>query len=116
MAKEYDVIIIGGGVVGCMIARFLSQYQLDILLIEKEIDIGMGTSSANSAVIHAGYNALPGTLKANRIIFAPRSAAGQPYSLIHQRGRVLRSDHPHPATGLFLFQDHQISRCTSAKA
>jgi len=64
MAKEYDVIIIGGGVVGCMIARFLSQYQLDILLIEKEIDIGMGTSSANSAVIHAGYNALPGTLKA----------------------------------------------------
>ena len=64
MAKEYDVIIIGGGVVGCMIARFLSQYQLDILLIEKEIDIGMGTSSANSAVIHAGYNALAGTLKA----------------------------------------------------
>ena len=64
MAKEYDVIIIGGGVVGCMVARFLSRFKLDILLIEKEVDIGMGTSSANSAVIHAGYNALPGTLKA----------------------------------------------------
>ncbi len=64
MAKEYDVIIIGGGIVGCMVARFLSRYKLDILLIEKEVDIGMGTSSANSAVIHAGYNALPGTLKA----------------------------------------------------
>ena len=62
--KEYDIIIIGGGVVGCMTARFLSQYQLDILLIEKEADIGSATSSANSAVMHAGYDALPGTLKA----------------------------------------------------
>ncbi len=62
--KEYDIIIIGGGVVGCMTARFLSQYQLYILLIEKEADIGSATSSANSAVMHAGYDALPGTLKA----------------------------------------------------
>ena len=64
MTKDYDVIIIGGGVVGCMVARYLSRYKLDILLIEKESDIGMGTSSANSAVMHAGYDALPGTLKA----------------------------------------------------
>lgn len=62
--KKYDLVIIGGGVVGCMIARFLSRYQLDILLIEKEADIGMGASSANSAIVHAGYDALPGTLKA----------------------------------------------------
>ena len=64
MAKRYDVIIIGGGVVGSMVARFLSRYELDILLIEKEVDIGMGTSSANSAVMHAGYDPIPGTLKA----------------------------------------------------
>jgi glycerol-3-phosphate dehydrogenase len=64
MKNEYDVIIIGGGVVGCMVARFLSRYQLDILLIEKEADIGMGASSANSAIVHAGYDPLPGTLKA----------------------------------------------------
>lgn len=64
MAKKYDVIIIGGGVVGCMVARFLSRYNLKILLIEKEVDIGMGTSSANSAAVHAGYDALPGTNKA----------------------------------------------------
>lgn len=63
MAEVYDVIIIGGGVVGSMIARYLSQYELSILLIEKESDIGMGTSSANSAILHAGYDALPGTLK-----------------------------------------------------
>lgn len=60
----YDFIIIGGGVVGCMLARFLSRYQGSILLIEKELDLGMGASSANSAIIHAGYDPLPGTLKA----------------------------------------------------
>ena len=64
MAKKYDVIIIGAGIVGSMVARFLSKYTLDILLVEKEVDVGMGTSSANSAAVHAGYDALPGTNKA----------------------------------------------------
>ena len=41
-----------------------TKYKLDILLIEKEVDVGMGTSSANSAAVHAGYKALPGTNKA----------------------------------------------------
>jgi len=61
---SYDVVIIGAGVVGCLTARFLSRYQLRILVIEKESDVGAGTSSANSALIHAGYDPLPGTLKA----------------------------------------------------
>jgi glycerol-3-phosphate dehydrogenase len=47
-----------------MTARFLSRYNLKILLIEKEADIGMGASSANSAIVHAGYDPLPGSLKA----------------------------------------------------
>src|SRR5512140_2999559 len=64
MKNEFDMIIIGGGVVGCMIARWLSRYELEILLIEKEADIGMGASSANSAIVHAGYDPIPGTLKA----------------------------------------------------
>jgi glycerol-3-phosphate dehydrogenase len=64
MTQSYDVIIIGAGIVGAMTARFLSKYDLKILWIEKEADIGMGTSSANSALVHAGYDALPGTLKA----------------------------------------------------
>lgn len=64
MQKKYDFIIIGGGVVGCMIARFLSRYQGSILLIEKEADIGMGATSANSAIVHPGYDPLPGSLKA----------------------------------------------------
>ena len=62
--KQYDVIIIGGGVVGCMTARALARYDLSILLIEKEVDIGMGASGANSAAIHSGHDPLPGTLKA----------------------------------------------------
>ncbi len=70
MPEQFDVIIIGGGVVGAMAARFLSRYQLRILLIEKEADIGMGTSSANSAIVHAGYDPLPGTLKARMNVAA----------------------------------------------
>jgi len=64
MSQTCDVLIIGGGVVGCMVARFLSQYDQKIILIEKEADVGMGASSANSAIIHAGHDPLPGTLKA----------------------------------------------------
>ena len=62
--KTYDVIIIGGGIVGTMTARELSRYALSVLLIEKEVDICMGTSAANSAAIHAGHDPMPGTLKA----------------------------------------------------
>lgn len=60
----YDVIIIGAGIAGCAIARELSRYKLSICVVEKEEDVCCGTSKANSAIIHAGYDALPGTLKA----------------------------------------------------
>ena len=63
MAEQYDIIVIGAGVVGSMVARFLSQYKLEILLIDKAADVGTATSSGNSAVIHAGYDAHHGTLK-----------------------------------------------------
>ncbi|MHC1748766.1 MAG: NAD(P)/FAD-dependent oxidoreductase [Cellulosilyticaceae bacterium] len=59
----HDVIIVGGGVIGCAIARELSRYSLDILLLEKENDVCCGTSKANSAIVHAGFDAKPGTLK-----------------------------------------------------
>ena len=60
----YDVAIIGAGVTGSTIARELSRYQLRICVIEKEEDVCDGTSKANSAIIHAGFDAEPGTLKA----------------------------------------------------
>ncbi|RRD94153.1 FAD/NAD(P)-binding oxidoreductase [Clostridiales bacterium COT073_COT-073] len=58
-----DVLIIGGGVVGCAIARNLSQYNLDTSIVEKDNDICMGTSKANSSMIHSGYNINGSTLK-----------------------------------------------------
>ncbi|MDI6600780.1 MAG: NAD(P)/FAD-dependent oxidoreductase [Thermoanaerobacteraceae bacterium] len=60
----YDVLIIGGGVTGSAIAREMSRYKLNICLLEKEEDVCTGTSKANSAIIHAGYDPEPGTLKA----------------------------------------------------
>lgn len=62
--KSYDVIIIGGGVVGAAVARELSRYELSICLLEKEEDVCSGTSKANSAIVHAGFDAMPGTWKA----------------------------------------------------
>lgn len=60
----YDVAIIGAGVVGSAIARELSRYHADICVIEREEDVCNGTSKANSAIIHAGFDAAPGSLKA----------------------------------------------------
>ncbi len=60
----YDVIIIGGGVVGCAIARELAAQDRKIALFERASDVCEGTSKANSGIIHAGYDATPGTLKA----------------------------------------------------
>lgn len=60
----FDVVIIGAGVVGTSIARDLSRFDISVLLLDKEMDVANGTTKANSAIIHAGYDALPGTLKA----------------------------------------------------
>ena len=60
----YDVAIIGAGVVGGMIARTLSAYNLKICILEKENDVAMGATKANSAIVHAGFDAECGSLKA----------------------------------------------------
>ncbi len=59
----YDVTIIGGGVIGCAIARELSRYRLGVLLVEKECEVGFGTSKSNSGIIHAGHHGSPAMLK-----------------------------------------------------
>ena len=62
--ENYDVIIIGAGVTGTAIARELSRYQCRVCVLEREEDVCCGTSKANSAIIHAGYDAEPGSWKA----------------------------------------------------
>ena len=59
-----DVIIIGGGVIGCGIARELARYQADVAVLEKGNDVSVGTSKANSGIVHGGFDAKPNTLKA----------------------------------------------------
>ncbi|MBN2853433.1 MAG: NAD(P)/FAD-dependent oxidoreductase [Clostridia bacterium] len=59
-----DIVIIGAGVIGSFVARSLSKYQLSICVTDRHIDAAMGASGANSGIIHAGYDAIPGTLKA----------------------------------------------------
>ncbi len=62
--KEFDVVVIGAGVTGCAVARELSRWALTVCVAEREEDVCSGTSKANSAIVHAGYDAEPGSLKA----------------------------------------------------
>ncbi len=59
-----DIIVIGSGVIGCAIARELSRYKADILVLERGNDVSVGTTKANSGIVHGGHDAKPGTKKA----------------------------------------------------
>ena len=65
--RTYDVAIVGAGVVGTAIARELSRYELDIVLVEASRDVGTGTSKANTAILHTGFDARPGSLEARLV-------------------------------------------------
>ncbi len=58
------IIVIGGGVIGCSVARELTAYKADVTVIERGNDVAVGTSKANSGIVHAGFDAHPGTNKA----------------------------------------------------
>ncbi len=64
MAERYDIAIVGAGIVGCCIARHLSQFDVSICLIEAGNDVALGASKANGGLVHAGYDPAPGTVKA----------------------------------------------------
>lgn len=64
MKNNFDILIIGGGAVGCAVARELARYDVSIGLLEKEADVASGASGRNSAVVHAGFNNKPGSLMA----------------------------------------------------
>ena len=60
----YDVAVVGAGVVGAAVARLLSHHRLRVVLIEAGADVGAGTSKANTAILHTGFDATPGTVEA----------------------------------------------------
>ncbi|HEX3278792.1 MAG TPA: FAD-dependent oxidoreductase [Thermoleophilaceae bacterium] len=64
---DRDVVIVGGGVVGAAVARELTRYRLDVTLLEAGPDVGAGTSKANTALLHTGFDAKPGTLEARLV-------------------------------------------------
>ncbi len=65
-----DVLIIGAGAVGCAIARELTKYQLKVMVVDKNEDVGGEASKSNSAIIHTGYDAPPGTLESELVVAA----------------------------------------------
>ena len=68
--QKTDVLIVGAGVVGCAIARELSKYQLRVMVVDKNEDVGGDASKSNSAIIHTGYDAAPGTLESQLVVAA----------------------------------------------
>ena len=67
---ETDVLIIGAGAVGCAIARELTRYSHRVLVVDKNPDVGGDASKSNSAIIHTGYDAPPGTLESELVVAA----------------------------------------------
>lgn len=64
MASESDILIIGSGITGCAVARELSRYKVSVTVLEMGNDVAEGATKANSGIVHAGYDAVPGTKKA----------------------------------------------------
>ena len=67
MRATVDFAVIGGGVVGCAVARHLAGFDVSVALIEARGDVGDGTSKANTAILHTGFDAVPGTLEATMV-------------------------------------------------
>ncbi len=72
----YDAIVIGAGVVGSFIARNLSRYKMNVLVLEKDLDVADETTMANSAISHSGYDPLPGTFKAKMNVLGNKMMPG----------------------------------------
>ncbi len=66
--QRYQVVIIGGGVIGASIARYLSRFQVKTLLLEREMEVGFGVSKANSGIVHAGHHSPPELLKGQFVV------------------------------------------------
>ena len=67
ISEVFDVAVVGGGIVGCAIARALAGANVSVILLEARDDVGDGTSKANTALLHTGFDATPGTLESRLV-------------------------------------------------
>jgi len=72
---RFDVVVIGAGLVGSALARALSVYRLRVALVDARDDVGDGTSKANTAILHTGFDAVPGSSE-SRLVPRPAPCAG----------------------------------------
>src|SRR5690349_6561501 len=128
MEMIYDIAIIGAGAVGSAIARELSRYQLNIVLLEANADVGMGTSKASTAIWHTGYDATPGTLES---VLLKRSyplmrefmqEVNSPYELVgglliawndeqlHTLPKLLQKAHENGDTDVYIISKEEVYR------
>jgi glycerol-3-phosphate dehydrogenase len=98
---DTDVVIVGAGVVGCAIARELSQFDLRVTLLEAGPDVGAGTSKANTALLHTGFDAKPGTLEARLV------ARG--YELLSEYAGRVGIPEEHTGALLVAWNDEQLA-------
>ena len=101
----YDVAVIGAGIAGCTCARELTRYGLSVVVLESGSDIASGTTRANSGIVHAGYDPVPGTLKAHYNILGAR--------LFPHLAEEL--DFPYLRTGSYVvaFSDEDVDKLTA---
>src|SRR3984893_1992053 len=98
-----DVVVIGAGVVGTAIARTLARYALDLVLVDAAPDVGTGTSQANTAILHTGFDAKPGSLESrllrrgSGLLRSYAAAAGIP---VERTGALLVAWTPEQAAAL----------------
>jgi Predicted dehydrogenase len=85
------VAIVGAGVIGCAVARELAGSGLRCVLIDAANDVGKGTSKANTAILHTGFDASPGSIEAKLVAGATRCLARTPSGPESQRG-IRRAD------------------------
>lgn len=102
-----DVLVIGAGAVGCAIARELTKYQTKVLVVDKNEDVGGEASKSNSAIIHTGYDAPPGTLESELVV-----AANPMFEILAQQ-----LDVPYAKVGAILpaFTDEQFEQLPALK-
>ena len=103
-----DVLIIGAGVVGAAIARTLAQYELSCVVVEAGNDVGTGTTKANTAILHTGFDAVPGTLESRLVRRGARllaDYAGQAGIPLERTGALLVAWTPEQLAALAPIED-----------